>query len=574
MQQAYNIAKTFILLTALLLLAMPRYVHAQTQNTGAAPYYDSKHAYRVSIDDAVNKRIWLITDGTTSHTILNTITPVPLPVWAGIYDTGAGAGQAGVGFHGVSITFDRTVFTTSDWNLEYYEYENHGAGFECVAARSFPISIVENTFYLTLAADVTSYCNGESGEVHAYTKLDDPGEVFETAVTYTVSMSKHPDYDPSYWTFDANFSQSITSINVSTTDGTANVSELTAGTDYNIEITPSAANADAVNVSITVTYDNNVLADVTNSITVSNGQAVVEAPPAPDAITEDNITTYPVGNAGDRIQAITISKLPATADIGHGEFETALTAQNPLLLSEHRYVVVMENVANTATWWIQNAAGTVTLVPDNDYNISTNQSATADTAYIDFIDETVPTGAYVIYFRETDATTGCSTIRPYDITLHGPFDVDIAADLATSCPEVSGTINNDYTTATSTTLNYTVTLNTADYVNNWSFVVTVTSDVGFAAGDVDVAAAGIAVSAGASYAEGANKYTGTVSVTGGTTEVTVSVTYTGIYVNEHDMTVTLTGITGSFGEDDADASDAATNTLYRMPQPLTLAGVD
>jgi hypothetical protein len=54
----------------------------------------------------------------------------------------------------------------------------------------------------------------------------------------------------------------------------------------------------------------------------------------------------------------------------------------------------------------------------------------------------------------------------------------------------------------------------------------------------------------------------------------MKVVYNGRYINNHSIQATLTNITGSFNEVDADATNSITHTIYAIPQAGTLAGID
>jgi hypothetical protein len=235
------------------------------------------------------------------------------------------------------------------------------------------------------------------------------------------------------------------------------------------------------------------------------------------------------------------------------------------------------NLGNANTGWhIEEASnpGVIystgfTLTPE--YETSPNAEAEIE------ITDAMPLGNYVLVFTE-ESDAGCTTLRTYPFEVLGPFDVDIAlTNSATDdkrCPGISGSIveNADITTATTTTISYTITLGTADYDAAWSFNLGVATAGVFDPADVDVPAAAITVTGG-TYTVSDN-YSGHVDVAALTTSVTIEVAYEGFYVNEHDITVSLTNITGSFSESDANPTNAVTHTIYSMPQPLALEGVD
>lgn len=552
MSKVRYILKTNLLIIALLLSAMVRYAHAQVENTGASPYQDSKHAYRIVIDSVVNTQEWIITDGVNP--------PYDLTNGSCTWATYVPATTNG-GYDVVHITFDHTVFTTGVWSLQYRETDrNHS----CISAREFRITVVPNTFYLTLAADITNICNSQSDSSHLYSEVD--AESFNTSVTYTVTMNKDDDFDPTSWGFDADFSQAVTVDSMKASDGTLTYTG--SGSDYQINVTPSASNSSPVTVSITVSYFNPVTLDIIRNLDVSNGIANFSLAGAPDATTRDNITNF-VDGSPNRQQAITILSIPSTLDILAGVGETATSASNPLQNSTHRYTVFMGlpgNYGNTGTgWFIETSAGAPIANDVANYELTRTQSATDDQVTIEFH---MALGDYVLYYSE-QGSNGCSAVREFPFAIRAPFDVDITGPAAPICSSASGVIFSDLTDTT-TTVVYTVNLNTTSYGSDWSFGFALTSDQipDFTVGDVDVT--GITVTGGTYLGD---NYSGTVSVLSTVSTVQISVTYDGFYVNPYEITATITP-TGSFEEQDDGAGNSVTHTLYSMPQIHALAGVE
>lgn len=556
-----------------MLLAGSRFV--QAQNKGANPYLDSEHAYQVPIGKTENDKRWVVTDD-VSNTYTITTSNEGTYDWFDIDPAATNGGN-----EQVTIYFDRAVFSVGTWYLRYYEDELQSDGLSvCISAREYSLNVSANTFHLDIGADKT-VCNAESGEVHTEAEVDnDPvdSDLFPTSVSYTVTMNKGADYSPDNFSFDAVFDVgvSIFDASVTTVDGGAASWEESGGI-YTVTVIPGSGGDDPflneVEVTLDVTYNLPVLDTHIPELSVSNGQAVKDG--TPQSITYDNETVYPVSEPGDREQIITINELPATADIGPGDGETASSASNPLQNSTHNYLVTMEDQVNhTGTWSVENDGGTV-MTQGTDYSITETNTGNDVTAAITFT-ENMPIGTYTIKFEEENTTSGCSTVRAYDVNLGEPLNVSVAlADAADAerCPDVSGTVvtNSDLSNATTTIIEYTVTLNTTGYGSAWSFDMGITSDVVFATTDVDVAASGINVTGG-TFSAGADNYSGSVSVAAGVTEVTIAVTYEGFYVNEHNLTVSLTNIEGSFNDaaDDVNVS----NIINAMPQPLALEGVD
>lgn len=566
---------------------------AAVDNTGASPYIDSKHAYKVNIDKKLNIKEWIVTNklaGAAEYTKTITILNQDDPEfdWFTIYPAEDGEDEI------VEIYFDRDIFGVEpipDPNRWYLQYKEYDGTHTCISAREFTINVVENTFRLTLPDAVLTQCSDEEGEVHKYSDIDEPTEVFSTRVTYTVTMTKDPDFDPTSWIFNATFDQDVISILATSNDGDVEITGLTPRKDFSLEVTPVAFSS-PVDVSITVEFKNYLLANVTHTLTVSSGQGIVTVIPnptgIPDAITDDNEYIYPVDplTQGDRTQDRTILALPATRDIVAGAGESGGSELSPLLLSSHKYEVQMQHGGNTGTWYIEDAnEDPLEEGLGKDYTLSVVRSgAVADateTATIEFINQflDISNPNFVIYFKEVDVigTTGCSTVRPYPITIYPPFDVLVTAG-GDQCAKssIDGTIYTDLTSDV-TTISYVVAIqNATAYPYAWYFDLAVTTAYagGFDPLDVDVADGGISILANGGYVEGANKSVGTVSVDAGTTEVTINVTYEGYYVNEHNLIFTLTNVRGHFNDKDKDAVNRDSNILYRLPQPEAIAGVD
>ena len=572
-----------ILLAMVTLLASLRVV-AQG-NTGATPYQDSRHTYRVTIGTTTNAQEWTIVNA--ANTVTYNLTDATPEAWC----TYTAATTNG-GYDVVTIFFDRNFFAEGDWLLRFTETDKNNT---CVSAREYPITVVANTFYLTLAGDAFG-CNSQTGLVHTYDEVDAPADVFATSVNYTVTMNKSDDFDPTLWRFTVTFPQAVGSITttVNTADGgTAAITELAPNnqTTYRVTLTPGATNPSMVEVVVSVSYSNNVLADVARNVTVTEGEAVYSAPPAPDAITDDNITTFPLSAPGDRVQAITIYAIPATRDIAPGAGETVISAQNPLQNSTHRYAVQMGDVANfsrvNTRWHIETTTGTV--VPDIAANYELVRpdaadvtSSGSDSATISFH---MAPGTYMLYYTEENSN-GCTTVRRFPISLGDPFDADILT-VADQCSGANGVIFQNLQDST-TTIEYTVALDMT-YTMNWEFGIEVTSTPGFSNPDLEVSSISI-LGTYAVYTS-ATTTSGTVAVTNSTgtvNSVTVRVVYHGLYESAHTITLTLPDgtIHGSFGETDRDDGttldgggtegviNQARHIIHAMPQAGTLAGID
>ena len=543
-------------------------VDSFAQNTGSLPYLNSEHAYRVAIGEFLNiQRVWYITDKSTDTIQLTDALDYVYIITEATIDGGN---------EDISILFDSDEgFTIGPWFIQYYEYdETHS----CIAAREFPITISDNTFYLELGVDDAA-CNDQSGEINDYGDIDT--ESFPTVLTYAVTMNKAPNFNVTSWVFDAKvtFANTLYSLDsltaaVTTTDGGSVVVTDLGNDSLNMEITTIPASPSLVVVTLTVYVYGPVLSDEIVNVTLSNGQAFTAASGVPTVITEDNIL-YPPLFPGDRERDVTVRRIPGTLDITRGPLETAWSAINPSQYSTHNYTVVLDNHANNynnvgSGWHIETSGGVVVDVAD--YTLTETQAAPNSNAKFIF---NMAQGIYNLVYTEVDDNT-CSTIRHFAFTLQAPFDVDIfKAD--NTCPTISGQINTynvgfDEPTRTATIISDTVRLLTSGYDSNWSFNFAYTSNPVFNNSDVEITGVTVTVPGGSSSYDLPTN-TGTVNVVTPVTEVIITVTYDGLYAADHAVTLTLTNITGSFLESDGD-TDAETHTINELPQPKALAGVD
>jgi hypothetical protein len=544
------------------------YVSAQ-QNTATNPYQDSKHTYRVKIGLAANVQEWTITDGTSTYDLL-AVQPFAVTYVAG----------ADGGYDVISITFDTDYFSAGNWALRFREIDNSNS---CISAREFPITISANTFYYALAAD-NNLCNAETNDLHTYAQVrtDVPANVYPTPVTYTVTMNKDALFATDTFRFDLNFSQPITDdgVTVTTAAGVATVVKLSAAsnTDYRISVVPSNKAITSATMAINVSYSNFVVGNaggaVVNTMSLTNGLAVVIAPPAPDALTDDNIIGYSDGSPV-RQQAITIIDVPYTNDILPGDNETATSAQNPMQNSTHKYKVAMgdyvNNYGNAGTvWYVESPLSPgVAITTGLSITRSANSGLTStDTVSVAFT--TLVEGNYILYFKEQN-TNSCSTVRAYPFTLVGPFVVTLAENFGNNCATISDDVNNTPLTATTTEVIYTVSLPSGyTYYADWHFDFVLNSAPGFDA-DMNVSSIVVAPVAGVTFTS-PTATSRAVTVASSVTSVTFTVTYSGLYENEHIITSLLDNITGSFNETVDDVS--ISRTIYSIPQAGILAGVD
>lgn len=573
------------LLVVLLCMASFSRIYAQSnENTGSLPYINSRHAYQVNVGLKNNDRTWEITNKLTGDQLREyDLESVDNASWATISPATSDGGA-----EIVSIFFDSDKFANGDWYLQCSEFQVINGSTTCVSDREFKITIYSNTFYLTLSAD-GSVKNSQHEVPHTLDEVDSDDNKFSTTINtsssayYAVTMNKADNFHPDEWSFTATFDHTVVpaaSCTASVSEGSVTVSDgATVGDNiYEITVTkPAGGFTNSVTVSFSATFSEPVHADVASKLTVSNGWAMVNGSPV--AATKDNVITYPVApdTPGDREQTITILALPTPADITSDE--AAWSAQSPLQNSTHSYKVDMGATANIpVAWQILNSDGTPLANAENaDYEIVAS-AVSGDYATVSFLFKMMP-GNYIIEYRETDATKATTAVRRYPITILAPFDVDIAA-VDARCATVSDVVNNTFGTPTVTTVQYTVTLNSTAYAANWSFDFAATANPALgndATADLRITNISTPTS-GCSYNAGTGTFTVTNSAadpeSGSLKSVVVEVTYSGFYQLEHEITATLTNITGSYSESDADATNSIVHTIYSLPQPGTLAGVD
>jgi len=186
MVQKPYIALYTLLLTALLLLAGPCYVEAQTENTWGSPYLNSTHQYRVPMGNTANTVVWELYDNMAEAA---DFTLNGLQTWATPSVAGPNAE--------IVIKWQTPTFAAgSTWYLVYNEYN----GDNCEARRSVTITPAANSFYLTLGADVVD-CHPLEATVLNWDDID--ATRIEIALEFTVRMNKADGFAPGEWSFTA-----------------------------------------------------------------------------------------------------------------------------------------------------------------------------------------------------------------------------------------------------------------------------------------------------------------------------------------------------------------------------------
>lgn len=570
-----NMVKSVLLSGVLILLIGLNY--AFSQNTGAGPYIDSWHTYRVIMGNAANNYEWDITQlGSSDTTKLVTKVGGELVTWV---DNAISSSN-----NDISVFFGNTDFTAGQtWELLYREYSSGGT---CIAARKFTITLTENNFFLTLAANDT-LCKPQTGNQYSWDEVDN--EVFNATLVYRVTLHKEAGHTLNSWSFDADIDLNPANHNyvsytvavVPVTEGTAVITDtpVTLDGQFSVEVSAlTTANLTEVSVDVSVQLSGLLHDGIAATLNLLNGEAV--SGNVGTIITNDNLgrpTAAAPDNVADaalrdRLQVIVLAPIPATRDIVHGAGETAVSAQNPLQNSTHRYAVQMGDVANfpraNTGWHIETTTGSlVPFIPAN-YELVRPDAADVtasgrDSATISFH---MAPGNYMLYYTE-ESSNGCTTVRRFPISLGDPFDADILT-VTDQCSGADGVIFQNLQDST-TTVDYTIRLNTSSYGSNWRFNFALTPTPAFANPDMEVHSV-TPSPAGVTY----NSGTGLVNVPSTVQEVTLRVVYNGQYINNHSIQATLTNITGSFNEVDADAANTITHTIFAMPQAGTLAGID
>lgn len=256
-------------LLVLLLLLVASYAFALDENTAAVPYLNSTQLYRIVMGDAANNVTWEIDNGGSDLRDLGNV------VWA---DTSRSSGN-----HEVEITFVDSLFTNgSSWTLTYSEYDV-GSG-NCIAVRSFTITPVTNTFYLSMPSDVSPDCNPLSGTVIA--NNIDLGANTTISTPFDVHMNKSTDFRVKQWSFNGSFSldNSYTVDNpvISTVSGVTNRGYAWAisnvvGNSFTLTVSLTGPEVAENYTGDTLTFYANFVgvpsSDVNITLTISNGEA-------------------------------------------------------------------------------------------------------------------------------------------------------------------------------------------------------------------------------------------------------------------------------------------------------------
>jgi hypothetical protein len=292
------------------------------QNTGAGPYLNSWHTYRVVVGSALNTREWEIINHDT--TIVRALDSSM--AWV---DIAALSGSNA----DISICFTDSVFNlTETWYLRYREISV--VTLSCVAARRFTINLTENNFYLTLDANDT-LCKPEDGQVFRWEQLFNVR--YECSFSFLVTMHKEATFTINNWAFDGTltfdflnhiivgYTATVVTPNGGTIDALIDVGGgygIANDGIFRVEVSdPVTPTLTEVTVQITLTLSGYVYDGIEATLTLTNG--IINSGTSGLTITNDNLLRPyegPPDNVADpalrdRLQTVVFNGLPATPNI-------------------------------------------------------------------------------------------------------------------------------------------------------------------------------------------------------------------------------------------------------------------
>lgn len=273
---------------------------------------------------------------------------------------------------------------------------------------------------------------------------------------------------------------------------------------------------------------------------------------------------------------------------------------SPLQYSVHTFSVEMDDVAYISTWGVYPSGtdataienGTATpLVNGTHYTLLQPVYTDAGFSYFEIQFSTtangpLATGGYVIGYKETTSDGNlCVTALTLDITVYGPFDVDVALNDAgddTVCPDDSGDPKEAGELSTQTTIEYLVDViypgageGGYEEDNTWTFSFEI--DVDGAGSGTNGTIAGITASGTGmtdiswGAAVGSSNYNGSCTVDPSQVDpITFSITFNDVLGVNQNITFRIYDIQGTYQEPDIDevngtSGNSLTHTIYNMP---------
>jgi hypothetical protein len=222
----------------------------------------------------------------------------------------------------------------------------------------------------------------------------------------------------------------------------------------------------------------------------------------------------------------------------------------PLVGSTHVYSVTADDAANNTLAW--------TVSPATGYNI--NSGAATQQVNITW----TTAGTYTVTFTETDAATGCATVKNATVVVSAnTFDVSASNPVAV-CNAADGQVN--YTDANATTaITFTIAMTTANAAFNPNWEITFTLNPGTATLGT------VTANNGTLSGTGPFTLTGISSASGnGTVDITMNVTG-GIYTAQTVELAITSARELTYNTPDVDNTDwTAIQTINAIPQTSTI----
>jgi hypothetical protein len=236
---------------------------------GASPYLNSTHTYTVTMQNNANSAAWVIADNAG-------VALATQPTF-----TASKVGTTAT----MVITWAESWASVADYKVWFTETGT------CSTKRELPVTVVANSFYLTMNADGTE-CHDLSGQILG---VDAVGN---TTVLFTANLNKAAAWSIDSWKFDF-------AVNVAT-GYTLQTVKLNGGSD--LGNTGSYSNQSVAgtlsSATIEVVINGHVETGATVTVNLSNGKAIKGTTTTPDNGT---------GGGADRTQVLTVNALPATS---------------------------------------------------------------------------------------------------------------------------------------------------------------------------------------------------------------------------------------------------------------------
>jgi hypothetical protein len=312
-----NIAKTSLLTALILLLAWPRYAHAQN-NVPGGPYLNSWHRYTVTMSEDDHIYEWRL-EPHANRTLAEVLVDDDGADWV---DMTVDANDARILYIDIFFTEDHgfDITANSHWWLVFSEYDDVEPG-NCVALRQFEITLTENNFYFSMEVTPEEICNSLFGTV-LDGELVTTDQPFASTIEFTVNMHKTDvGFRPSEWEFlgtitlnGVGYSEGDVTLGAVTAQPANGVATITDNTGGEFLLTtvvtdPSTTDYTQNEVHFIVNIVGPVSEEVDVTLTITGGVARTGL----GLVTMDNLEKPPPDKL--RAQTITILGLPKTNNI-------------------------------------------------------------------------------------------------------------------------------------------------------------------------------------------------------------------------------------------------------------------